>query len=167
MRLRRPTRQEVIMLRGIADYQFGHPAGEALIGDDVVVGISPSTRRIREIYGSEGLLAVLRAHDYFYSLSLAGARRLARVFPEPRLRVVLNREGVPPTKSIPCAMVSSVDESLYAGEEVIVVDSRGAVVGVGRLRLSPVEIIEPGCVGEAVRVRKLAKGYEEAGGNGS
>lgn len=155
MRIRKPTPREVEVLRGIANYQFGWPAGDALITEEVTVGVSPATRRIREVYGEEGLLAVLRAHDYFYSLSLAGAARLLRVFPRPRLRVVV--EKPPASKSIECGQVLEVDPLLYAGEEVIVVDANDTLLGVGRLRLAPSEIGEPFCRGEAVRLRKLAR----------
>ncbi len=150
------------MLKGIANYQFGWPAGDLLVTDEVIVGISPATRRIRELHGAEGLLAVLRAHDYFFSLSLAGAKRLLKL-PEPRLRAYLSvgRNKVL-TKSIPCSLIKRVDETLYAGEEIIVLDSSGELVGVGRLRLSPSEILEEQCRGEAIRLRKLA-GSREGG----
>lgn len=155
MRVRKPTPREVEVLRGIANYQFGWPAGDALITDEVTVGVSPATRRIREVYGEEGLLAVLRAHDYFYSLSLAGAARLLRVFPRPRLRVVVEAPLI--SKSVDCSKVIEVDPMLYAGEEVIVVDEDDSLLGVGRLRLAPSEIGESFCRGEAVRLRKLAR----------
>jgi uncharacterized protein with predicted RNA binding PUA domain len=153
--LRPATEFEVRMLRGIADYQFGYPAGSLLIPDKPIVGVSPATRRIREIYGDEGLIAVLRAHDYLFSLSLNGARRLMKL-PFPRLRVVVSTTELK-VKSIPCNMVLDVDESLRAGDEVIIVSKDDSLLGVGRLRLSPWEIKE-GCWGEAVRVRKLVKG---------
>lgn len=153
MRLRKPRPEEIRILRGIANYQFGWPAGEVLIGDDAVVGVSPATRRIRELYGSEGLLAVLRAHDYFFSLSLLGAKRLMSIFRPPRLRAIVS--SPPRSKSVPCGLIVGVDESLYAGEEVILVDNEDNLLGVGRLRLSPAEIREDFCVGEAVRLRKL------------
>ena len=154
MRVRRPSLEELEMLRSIADYQFGAPAGRILVGGDVLVGVSPSTRRIRELYGPEGLLAVLRAHDYFFSLTLHGAARLLKL-PWPRLRVVV--DGPLESKSLGCHRVLSLDTSRYAGEEVIVVDKSDRLLGVGRLRLAPVEIAEPGCVGEAVRLRKLVR----------
>jgi len=154
LRLRRAKIEEIEALRGIANYQFGWPAGEALVDDDAVVGISPSTRRIREVYGREGLVAVLRAHDYFFSLSLNGARRLLRVFRSPRLRAIVEPERLL-TKSVPCGAVLEVDEGLYAGEEVIVVSSEDALLGVGRLRLSPIEIKEGVCRGEAIRLRRV------------
>ena len=158
MRLRKPSPWELLMLRGIANYQFGWPAGDVLIGDDVVVGISPATRRIREVYGDEGLLAVLRAHDYLFSLSLLGAERLRAAFEPPRLRAIVSRDwagrGV---KSVSCSDVVDVDPELFAGEEVIVVSEDDSLVGVGRLRMSPVEIRERQCRGEAVRLRKLVR----------
>ncbi len=154
--MRRASAEEVLMLRAIADYQFGYPAGELLIPDEPIVGVSPSTRRIREVYGSEGLLAVLRAHDYLYSLSLAGARRLLAL-PPPRLRVVVRDADIVARKSLGCNDIVSVDAALRAGDEVIIVDEEDNLLGVGRLRLSPEEI-SAGCWGEAVRVRKVVKG---------
>ncbi len=154
MILRRPSREELRRLRCIADYQFGWPAGDYLIPDGVVVGVSPATRRIREVYSGEGgLIAVLRAHDYHYSLSLLGARMLVECFPPPRHRVVV-REA-PASKSVPPRLVVGVDEGLRPGDEVVVVDSSDEVIGVGRLRM-PVRDILEGCGGEAVRLRKLA-----------
>jgi len=158
LRLRRASEWEVRMLRGIADYQFGWPAGRVLVPDDVVVGVSPGTRRIREVYAGEGLVAVLRAHDYFFSLSLLGARLLLGAFEAPRLRAVVGRGWVERgVKSVRCRDVVDVDPGLYAGDEVIVVDEEDGLVGVGRLRLAPSEIREPFCEGEAIRLRKVVR----------
>ncbi len=149
MILRKPKPHEIERLRAIADYQFGSPAGDILITDEVIVGVSPSTRRIREIYGSEGLVAVLRAHDYLFSLSLMGALRLLKL-PEPRLRAwVKDLAG----KSITCKEVIRIDESLRPGDEVIILSENSRLLGVGRLRLAPIEIAER-CESEAIRVRK-------------
>ncbi len=155
MRIRKPSKRELEMLRSIANYQFGYPVGEILITEDVLVGVSPSTRRIREVYRPGiGLLLVLRAKDYRYTLSLEAAKLLLEALPMPRLRAVVG--GSIEYKSVPCRLVERIDTSLYAGDEVIVVDRSDSLIGVGRLRLSPVEIMENGCVGEAVRLRKKA-----------
>ncbi len=140
-------------MRVIADYQFGVGAGECLIPEDALVGVSPNTLRIREVRSPEGvLLATLRAGDYLYSLSLEGARRLLACFPRPRLRIVVDASRVL-HKSVPSSAVIEVDEVLRAGDEAIVVDESDSLIGVGRLRLSPLEI-KAGVVGEAVRLRK-------------
>ncbi len=153
MKLRRASRWEVLRLRAIADYQFGAGVGECLVPDDAIVGVSPNTLRIRGVYGGEGvLLATLRAHDYFFSLSLEGARRLLGCLPRPRLRAVVDVSRVL-HKSVPSAAVVEVDERLRAGDEVIVVDENDSLVGVGRLRLSPLEI-KAGVYGEAIRLRR-------------
>ncbi|OWJ54710.1 PUA domain-containing protein [Pyrodictium delaneyi] len=157
MIVRPATQEEIDRLKGIADYQFGYPAGDLLIPDDVVVGISPGTRRIREVYGKEGLLAVIRAHDYLFSLSINGARRLLRL-PEPRLRAWISVPGIESLrKSIPCTMIKRIDTNLLAGDEVIVLNEDGILIGVGRLRLAPTEVLEEGCWGEAIRIRKFAE----------
>ena len=156
MILRPATREEIDRLKGIADYQFGYPAGDLLIPEDVVVGISPATRRIREVYGKEGLLAVIRAHDYLFSLSVSGALRLLKL-PEPRLRAWIATGAGELRKSIPCWIVKRLDPELLAGDEVIVLNENGLLIGVGRLRLAPEEILEEECWGEAIRIRKFAE----------
>jgi len=157
LKLRKPSEGEIFRLKAIADYQFGWPAGDLLFPheDQIIVGISPATRRIREVYDSEGLIAVLRAHDYYYSLSLLGADRLRKGFPLPRLRVIVRmlREK---TKTVFANDVIDIDTNLKAGDEVIIVDPEDRLLGVGRLRLSPADILSK-VSGEAVRVRKLVR----------
>lgn len=151
--MRRATREEIVRLRAIADYQFGPGAGECLIPDDAILGISPNTLRIREVYEAQGrLIATLRAHDYMYSLNILGASKLLTCFEKPLLRVIVDREKLL-TKSIPAVAVIELDERLRAGDEVIVVDTEDNLIGVGRLRLSPLEI-KARVYGEAVRLRK-------------
>ena len=155
MIVRRPSPFELRRLRMIADYQFGRGVGNCLIPDDVLVGVSPSTRRIREIYTPDGgLYLVLRANDYFYTLSLQAAKRLLECTEPPRHRVVL-REGVRlSVKSIECSAISLIDPGLRPGDEVVILSPGGGLIGVGRLRLPVDLVVSPGCRGEAVRVRK-------------
>ncbi len=159
MKYRRARKEEILILRSIADYQFGWPAGDLLIPDNAILGISPATMRIREIRGEEGLLAVLRAHDYMFSLSISGARRLLRL-DEPRLRAWINPVSSLQTKNIDCSHVDRIDRTLLPGEEVIVLTSDNRLIGVGRLKLSPLEIEENSCKGEAIRIRRWAERYE-------
>ncbi len=151
--LRKAKPWEIERLRAIADYQFGYPAGDALVANDAIVGVSPSTRRIREVYDSSGgLIAVLRASDYLFSLSLLGAEKLLQVFTMPRHRVIIGAyNGL---KSVPCNVVKDVDPLLRPGDEVVVVDQHDNIIGVGRLRLPVPLILNRGCIGEAVRLRK-------------
>ena len=154
MILRPASREEVERLRAIADYQFGPGVGDCLIPDEVVVGVSPATRRIRNVYvEGVGLYLVLRASDYYFTLSIEAARRLTRCLPPPRHRVVVD-----PSRllhgSVPCGAVKLVDDALRPGDEVVVVNEGDGVLGVGRLRLPPPLIVEPSCRGEAVRLRR-------------
>ena len=154
MKLRRATPEEVERLRAIADYQFGSGAGECLIPDNAIVGVSPNTLRIREVYEVEGrLIATIRANDYLYSLNILGAEKLKKCFRPPLLRAVIDTSRVRAAKSIPSVAVIEVDDRLRAGDEIIVVDSMDKLIGVGRLRLSPLEI-KARVYGEAIRLRK-------------
>ncbi len=162
MIVREPSSLELRMLRMIADYQFGYGAGNCLFPDNetILVGISPSTRRIREVYSKDhGLITVLRANDYYYTLSILGAIRLLNCFPPPRLRVIINcsKPYCLEAKSLNKDCIIDVDERLRPGDEVIIVDKHDVIIGVGRLKLSPLEI-KNGCNGEAVRVRRHVRG---------
>lgn len=154
MKLRRATQDEIERLRAIADYQFGAGAGDCMIPDNAIVGVSPNTLRIREVYEAEGrLIATLRANDYLYSLNILGAEKLKKCFNPPLLRAVVDMSKVKAAKSIPSIAVLEVDDRLRAGDEVIVVDAKDNLIGVGRLRLSPLEI-KARVYGEAIRLRK-------------
>ncbi len=155
MIVRRPADHELRRLMAIADYQFGPGAGDCLFeGLEVLVGVSPATRRIREVYvQGRGLYLVLRANDYMYTLSLDAARRLLSCFEPPRLRVIADPSKLL-RKSVPCHAVVGIDESLRPGDEVVVVGEGDELIGVGRLRLPVSVISSPGCRGEAVRLRK-------------
>ena len=60
----------------VADYQFGHGAGEALFAGNLEIVRSKKTGKIRHIYNGEELIATMRASDGFFVLSKEGARRL-------------------------------------------------------------------------------------------
>ena len=157
----RPSREEILRLRAIADYQFGSGVGRVLIPDDVIVSKSPNTLRIRHvIIEGEGTVVTLRAQDCLYSLHILGGSRLLEGFDPPRFRVIVSNdvaEHVERGGNVFARHVVDVDPNLRAGGEVVVVDEEDRLLGVGRLRLSPSEI-PYFSRGEAVRVRHSIAG---------
>lgn len=141
--IRRATPEEVKKLRYIANYQFREEVAHHLIPEDIYVKISRNTGRVREVLSDEGIrIASIRASTYTFNLSLYGASILHKV--TKKLRVVITSEvaeDVVKGSSVFSRHVMSVDEDLRAGDEVLVVDECDNLLCVGRLVLSPYEVM--------------------------
>lgn len=154
---RRATRDEVCVLRSIADYQFGLGVGREVVPDNVYLRISRSTGRIRAVLDESGrVLYTLRAYTHTLIPSIHGALLIHRAVKYPKLRCVVvsevSEDLVKHKSSVFSRHVLYVDEDLRAGDEVLVVDESDRLLCTGTLRLSPLEILEF-IRGSAVRIR--------------
>ena len=148
-------KQDLNMVRAIADYQFGRGVGKALFPDGVKLVYSKRTGRVRHIYLGESLLATLRPTDGFFSLTLEGARRLMEANGGRRYWVKVCREASPYVaqgRSVFAKHVVDVDVGIRPGEEVVVLSEDGSIIAVGRALLSGREMLEFQ-QGVAVKVR--------------
>lgn len=130
-------------VRKVADYQFGTGYGRAIFPDQTTVTRSRSTGRIRGIFLEEKLLATLRAHDGFFTMSMEGAQRLHTAAPGQKHRVFVtgdsaefNAKGF----NVFFKFITRYDNEIVAGNEVLVVDEDDALVAVGKSVLSGREI---------------------------
>lgn len=143
-------------IRGIANYQFGRGAGEALFTDDVEVKLSRTTGKIRFIFLGKTLLATLRARGGLLALTLKGSRRLLEAFPSPRFRVVVKDDVasfIASGRNLFAKHVVEADLEIRPYEEVVVTNSRDEVLAVGKALLSGEEMLVFKR-GVAVKVRK-------------
>ncbi|MCS7099573.1 MAG: PUA domain-containing protein [Sulfolobales archaeon] len=158
MYLTRPaTRDEVSVLRSIADYQFGFGIGARVVPDSAYLRISRATRRIRAVLDESGrVLFTVRAYTHTLIPSIYGALLIHRATSYPKLRCVVVSEVaedlVKYGSSVFSRHVLYVDEGLRPGDEVLVVDESDGLLCVGTLRLSPVEVLDF-IRGSAVRLR--------------
>lgn len=142
-------------IRSIADYQFGKGVGKILFPDNVEATFSKSTGRIRHVYLDGKRLATLRPNDGLFSLSIEGARRIVKYLKPLRFWVKVSDEATPfvaKGKSVFAKHVIDADREIRPQEEVIVVDSNGEVLAVGRALLNGEEMVAFKC-GVAVKVR--------------
>jgi archaeosine-15-forming tRNA-guanine transglycosylase len=140
----KPSQRLLRRLRAIADYQFFLGAGEALIPDDSKVLISRNTGRVRAIVGEGGIIATIRASDYRLLLRFIGGAALHRVSRFPTMRVVVVDEVADEIRrggNLFARHVLYIDEDLRPWDEVLIVDESDKLCGVGRLLLSPREIL--------------------------
>jgi 7-cyano-7-deazaguanine tRNA-ribosyltransferase len=146
------------------DWQFGAGAGAALTTGDLRLERSPATEKLRTVHLDGEHVLSLRAHDGFFTLKLAGARRLHAALPAPANRVVVKDDSVPfnkAGKSVMAQFVLSCDPALRPFDEVLVVDAKDTLVAVGQAMMVAEEMADFRR-GMAVKVRegldKAAKG---------
>lgn len=143
-------------IRKIADYQFGKGVGEKLFPDDTRVVVSKRTGRIRYVYLDNDLLAVLNPVTGLFILTLEGAKRVLSSMERKRLWVKVSDEAVPFVErgnDVFAKHIVDSDEEIRPGEEVIVMDSNGNVIAVGKALLSGFEM-KAFKRGIAVKVRR-------------
>ncbi len=130
-------------MRAVADYQFGVPVGQRLIPEDALLKISRNTGRIREVLTSKKeRIASVMASTFTFNLSLYGGSILHKS--TDGLRVVVVNDVVKYViagGSLFSRHVLGVDERLRAGDEALVVDEDDNLLCVGRLALSPPEVM--------------------------
>ncbi len=145
-------------LRAVADYQFGRGAGTALFPDDTHVEYSKNTGKPRHLYAGGELVANYRPNDALYTVTIAGAGRLAalegfRYTVRVRDDVV---EYVEQGRNVFAKHVVDAGESIRPGDEVVVVDGGGEVVAVGKSKMNRGDMLSFK-TGAAVRVRRGRK----------
>lgn len=148
--------QDLRRIRGIADYQFGPGCGAALFPEDISIERSMSTGKIRLVRTGDVLLASLRPNDGMFTLTIAGAERLVGGVGDLGYTVtVLDdvSEFVSQRRNVFAKHVVDAGESIRPGDEVIVLNSKREVLGVGRALLNLEEMLAFN-VGVAVKIRR-------------
>jgi len=150
--------RDLARLRAVADYQFGKGAGAALFPEDTRVEYSRNTGKPRHLYASGELVANYRPNDALYTVTIAGARRLAalegfRYTVRVRDDVV---EYVELGRNVFAKHVVDAGEPIRPGDEVVVVDGGGEVVAVGKSKMNRGDMLSFE-TGAAVRVRRGRK----------
>lgn len=125
---------DLLRVKAVADYQFGHGASEALFKGNVDIIKSKNTGMIRNIH-VDGKHILSMRNDGFFTLKLDGGILLHKAFPFPRMRVIVtrdseefNRKG----KNVFARFVKDMDNSLRPYDEVLVVNENDDLIGVGR-----------------------------------
>ncbi len=131
-------------IRSVADYQFGRGVGKILFPDDVEVTFSKSTGRIRHVYLNGKRLATFRPNDGLFSLAIEGAKRIVKHLKPLRFWVMVSDEAAPfvaEGKSVFAKHVVDADKEIRPQEEVIIINSKGEVLAVGRALLNGEEMV--------------------------
>jgi len=91
-----------LRIRATADFQFGRGAADALLTGTLCYVTSKNTGKIRNVHVNGEHVLSLRAEDGLFTLKAAGARRLSKAFPAPKLRIVVDGDAVIPPRGEEC-----------------------------------------------------------------
>jgi len=161
-KVRKARPSELRRLRAILEYQLGVSGiGEKVFPEGVLLKISRNTGKIREVLTPAGkTIATVLASTYTFNLKLLAARVIHELIPPPRLRVTVVNEIAEDLitygSSAFARHIIEVDHDLRAGSETLVVDENDNLLCVGRLILSPDEIIHF-ITGPAVKLRECVR----------
>ncbi|WP_457753198.1 tRNA guanosine(15) transglycosylase TgtA [Thermococcus sp.] len=153
--IEKPKKNEArLYIQAVAEYQFGEGAGEAF--KDAFVELSRKTGMPRQIKAKGKHLATFRAEDGLLTLGIEGAKRLHKILPYPRMRVVVNEDAEPfarKGKNVFAKFVIDADENIRPYDEVLVVNKNDELLATGQTLLSGKElkIFQQGL---AVKVRR-------------
>ncbi|MBO8175721.1 MAG: tRNA guanosine(15) transglycosylase TgtA [Thermococcus sp.] len=153
--IEKPKKNEArLYIQAVAEYQFGEGASEAF--KDAFVELSRKTGMPRQIKAKGKHLATFRAEDGLLTLGIEGAKRLHKILPYPRMRVVVNEDAEPfarKGKNVFAKFVIDADENIRPYDEVLVVNKNDELLATGQTLLSGKElkIFQQGL---AVKVRR-------------
>ncbi|TLZ88428.1 MAG: tRNA guanosine(15) transglycosylase TgtA, partial [Methanobacteriota archaeon] len=133
-----------LRIRATADFQFGRGAADALFAGAISYVISKNTGKVRNVLADGEHVVSLRAADGLFSLKAAGARRLAKAFPPPRLRIVVEEDTVPfhrEGKNVFAKFVREADPDIRPGDEALVVSPEDELCAVARATMNGREML--------------------------
>lgn len=143
MKYQKPTLNELIILRSLANFQFEKNIGHKLFPSNIVIFKSPKTKRIRVIKLNDQVLASIRAHDSFLLLTPYGASRIVSDL-NGKFIVTASDVAVPFVKkgrNLFAKHVLRADPSIPPKAEVIVVDPTENVIATGTSVLNGYEMV--------------------------
>jgi len=141
---------------GIGNYQFGQNSGTVLFARGIRITCSRRTGRIRHVYREDKLIATLRPKDGYLALTTNGALLILSKIKEPQNLVVVQSDVADFVKAggdVFAKHVVRAGENLRPGEEALVTNEQGELMGVGKAVLSGKDM-SFFMRGVAVRVRK-------------
>ena len=133
-----------LRIRATADFQFGRGAADALLTGTLSYVTSKNTGKIRNVHVNGEHVLSLRAEDGLFTLKVAGARRLSKAFPAPKLRIVVDEDAVPfhrEGKNVFAKFVRDADPEIRPGDEALVVSPADELCAVAQSTMNRREML--------------------------
>jgi len=140
-------------VRIILEKQFSEAIGEFIsTRNQLSVELSPRTGRIKHVFVNGNRILTFRASDGWFTITPMFAKLVKEGLGILFNKVVIE-SGIDLKGSLLVPGVVDCDTSIRPGDEVVLVDEAGRLVGVGRAKMS-CEAMKTSLKGEAVRVRE-------------
>lgn len=145
-------------IKGISDYQFGIDITDILFdkSENIRIERSKNTKKIRYVYYNNNLMLALRPTNGLFTLSLFSAKKIIENTQAPRLRAIILTEVsdfIRKGRNVFCKHIVNIDNNLRTLDEVIVVNQKDELLGIGRIKI-PIPYIKTFKTGVAVNIRK-------------
>ncbi|MCE4615380.1 MAG: hypothetical protein F7B60_07635 [Desulfurococcales archaeon] len=143
-------------IRIMIERQFGERLADYVANiSSLEIQLSPKTGRIRYVFADGKRILTLRASDGWFTVSLDFANAIINLC-EGKKHKVISEKDVDLKGSLLVPGVVDCDDNIRPGNEVVIVDVEGKLVGVGKARMS-CAAMKTSLKGEAVRVRVKAR----------
>lgn len=122
---------DVQKIKSVAFYQFGQ-CPDLFRGKIKIV--KSKNGKIRNVFVNDEHILSVR-NDGFFTLKMPGAKKLHSILKYPSMRVVVNDEAVPfirEGKNVFSKFVLECDTEIRPKDEVLIVDKKDALIGIGR-----------------------------------
>jgi predicted RNA-binding protein (TIGR00451 family) len=145
-------------IKAISDYQFGPKITDILFKNEDTINFqySKNTGRIKHVLSDNDLILNFRPNIGLFTLTLNSALSIIKAIPSPTLRaVVLNEisEFIKKGRNVFCKHIVDIDSDLRAFDEIVVVNQKGELLGIGKIML-PIPYIKSFTTGLAIKIRK-------------
>ncbi|MFA5771440.1 MAG: tRNA guanosine(15) transglycosylase TgtA [Thermoplasmata archaeon] len=136
---------DTLRIKAVSDVQFGKGASNALFNGEIKLIKSKTTGKIRNVFCNNEHILSMRAEDGLFTLKIPGAVRLHKNLKYPSMRVAIHDEDVmkfiQEGKNVFAKFVVDCDNEIRPGDEVLIVDKKDKLIGVGRALMNREEML--------------------------
>ena len=146
--------KDLMILNGTFNYQF-QISNTLVLSENIILGISKSTKKIRHIYINDKLIATIRPSDGFLIFNIEGAEYIKRKLKTLPKKVVVSKivqQILKKSSIIPAKYIIDADQNIYPEDEVFIVDDENQILATGKAILTGYEM-KNSKTGIAVKVR--------------
>lgn len=146
--------KDLVILNGTFNYQF-QISNTLVLSENIILGISKSTKKIRHIYINDKLIATIRPSDGFLIFNIEGAEYIKRKLKTLPKKVVVSKivqQILKKSSIIPAKYIVDADQNIYPEDEVFIVDEENQILATGKAILTGYEM-KNSKTGIAVKVR--------------
>ena len=135
--------KDLVILNGTFNYQF-QISNTLVLSENIILGISKSTKKIRHIYINDKLIATIRPSDGFLIFNIEGAEYIKRKLKTLPKKVVVSKivqQILKKSSIIPAKYIVDADQNIYPEDEVFIVDEENQILATGKAILTGLSLI--------------------------